>query len=145
MVVVCASLGEFSEINKENFVQLNSGKDPSTNVKLQFTLHENDRKLWDVMDEATYQTIDVMAGGETSAIEYWDVNKSEWAKMKQPRETIRIPGIVHEASTAFVGAKEDGGSLDESYRPHGVKNVVRTTPLASGILLSTTYCFSSCS
>ena len=81
------------------------------------------------MDEATYQTINVMAGGETSAIEYWDVYKGEWTKVKQPKETIRTPGIVHEASTAFVGAKEDGGSLDDSYRPHGVKNVVRTIPL----------------
>jgi len=126
VVFVCASLGEFSETNKENFLQLNDGKDPSTNVKLQFTLDENDSKLWDVMDEATYQTINVMAGGETSAIEYWDVNNREWAKVKQPKETIRIPGIVHEASTAFVGAKEDGGSLDDSYRPHEVKNVFMT-------------------
>lgn len=121
---VCASLGEFYEFNEDNFVQLNNGKDQSTNVKLQFTLHENDSKLWDVMDEATYQTIEVMSGGETSNIEYWDVHKGKWVKERQPKEAIRIPGIVHESSTAFVGPRDEGGSLDETYRPHGVKNVV---------------------
>lgn len=83
------------------------------------------------MDEATYQTINTMAGGDTSAIEYWDVHKSTWTKEKQPKEAIRIPGIVHEASTAFVGPKEEGGSLDDSYRPHGVKNVVCALPAFS--------------
>src|SRR5690242_14612002 len=113
MAVVGASLGELSENNKENFLRLNEGKDPSTNIKLQFTLDENDSKLWDVMDEATYQTIDVMAGAKTTTIEYWDAHNDKWSKVKPPKETIRIPGIVHEASTAFVGAKEDGGSLDD--------------------------------
>jgi hypothetical protein len=127
---VCASLGELYEFNRDSFLQLNNGEDPSTNVKLQFTLDEKDRKLWDTMDEATYQTINVMAGGKTleDTIEYWDVYKGVWAKAKQPREAIRIPGIVHEASTAFVGPKKEGGSLDDSYRPHGLENVVGALP-----------------
>ena len=125
---VCASLGEFYELNEDNFLRLDNSKDLSTNVKLQYTLHENDSKLWDVMDEATYQTIDVMSGGETSGIEYWDAHQGKWVDAKQPKETIRIPGIVHEASTALVGPKDGGGSLDESYRPHGVKNVVCALP-----------------
>ncbi|KAK3292351.1 uncharacterized protein B0H64DRAFT_347116 [Chaetomium fimeti] len=126
VVFVCALLGEFYEFNKDNFLQLNHGKDPSTNVKLQFTLHQNDSKLWDVMDEATYQTINVMSGGDTDSIQYWDPHQGGWAKAKQPKETIRIPGIVHEASTAFVGPKDKGGSLDDSYRPHGIENVFVT-------------------
>lgn len=89
------------------------------------------------MDAATYRTIAAMcpgngSGGDKPAIEYWNTDlKNEkgdivggWSTEKPPQPTIRIPGIVHEAATAYVGKKEDGGSLDEYYRPHGIKNVV---------------------
>lgn len=125
MIIVCASLGEFTENNTENFVKLNKTKDPSCNITLQFTLAQEDRQLWDVMDQATYDTIETMSGGNSSNIEYWDVNTQGWIKEKPAVDTIRIPGIVHEASTAFVGLESKGGSLDRLYRPHGVKNVVR--------------------
>ena len=125
MIIVCASLGEFTEDNTENFVKLNKTKDPSCNITLQFTLAQEDRQLWDVMDQATYDTIETMSGGNSSNVEYWDANMQGWTKKKPAVETIRIPGIVHEASTAFVGLKTKGGSLDRLYRPHGVKNVVR--------------------
>jgi hypothetical protein len=123
-VIVCATLGEFTEDNPENFVKLNKTKDPSCNITLQFTLAKEDRQLWDVMDQATYETIKTMSGGNESSIEYWDATTEGWIKSKPAVDTIRIPGVVHEASTAFVGAKKHGGSLDNWYRPHGVKNVV---------------------
>lgn len=56
-------------------------------------------------------------------IEYWDTTTEGWIKSKPAVDTIRIPGVVHEASTAFAGAKKRGGSLDNWYRPHGVRNV----------------------
>jgi len=126
IVFVCATLGEFTEDNTDNFVKLNKTRDPSCNITLQFTLTENDKLLWDVMDEATYQTIETMSGGSTSDIEYWDTDTNSWKKDKPKASTIRIPGIVHEASTAFVGLKKNGGSVDSFYRPHGVKNVFVT-------------------
>lgn len=124
--VVCATLGEFTERNTQNYVKLNKAKDPTSNITLQFTLSEDDRKLWNVMDQATYDSIKTMSGQPN--IEYWDTNTQGWIKEKPAVDTIRIPGIVHEASTAYVGRKSHGGTLDSWYRPHGVKNVVR--PLA---------------
>jgi len=83
------------------------------------------------MDQATYETIATMSG--KSNIEYWDTQTGEaggWINTKPSVDTIRIPGIVHEASTAYVGNESDGGSLDSWYRPHGVKNVVRSQACA---------------
>ena len=123
-VVVCATLGEFTENNPQNFVKLNKAKDPTCNINLQFTLAPEDNELWDLMDQATYDTIETMSGGSESNIEYWDATTQGWIKNKPSVDTIRIPGIVHEASTAFVGPQNRGGSLDPFYRPYGVKNVV---------------------
>lgn len=77
------------------------------------------------MDAATYDTIKEMAGGDEHAsdIEWWDETTHSWTKTKPAVDTIRIPGVVHESSTAFMGPKEEGGSVDELYRPHGIENV----------------------
>jgi len=101
-------------------------------VLLQYTLAEDDSKLWSLMDEATYETIAAMAG-DVHQVEYWDEERDEdgtprgWAKEKPDVVNIRIPGIVHEASVSYVGKD---GSLDDLYRPHGVKNVVRQSVTA---------------
>ncbi|KAM0418762.1 hypothetical protein ACHAPT_012272 [Fusarium lateritium] len=128
VVFVCATLGEFDDKNTDNHVTLNKGTDTSCNVTLQYTLNDKDRALWDVMDTATYDTIKAMSGGDESesSIEYWDEAKHGWFKAKPAVDTIRIPGVVHEASTCFVGPKDAGGSLDDHYRPHGIENVFVT-------------------
>lgn len=93
-------------------------------MTLQYTLAKEDRQLWDLMDQATYETIETMSSGKVSNIEYWDTTSQGWIKKRPAVDTIRIPGIVHEASTAYVGPENEGGSLDDFYRPHGIKNVV---------------------
>ncbi|KAJ4006318.1 hypothetical protein NW752_010967 [Fusarium irregulare] len=125
VVFVCSALGEFNEKNKKNHVTLNKGTDPTCNVTLQYTLSDEDRIAWDVMDQGTYDTIKEMAGGDVheSDIEWWNEASHKWCKNKPPVETIRIPGVVHESSTCFMGPKEIGGSVDELYRPHGIENV----------------------
>jgi choline dehydrogenase-like flavoprotein len=77
------------------------------------------------MDTATYDTIKEMAGGDehASSIEWWDETTHGWIKTKPAVDTIRIPGVVHESSTCFMGPKKIGGSVDELYRPHGIENV----------------------
>jgi choline dehydrogenase-like flavoprotein len=77
------------------------------------------------MDKATYDTIKEMAGGDkyASSIEWWDEAAHGWSRTKPAVDTIRIPGIVHESSTCFMGPKDKGGSVDELYRPHGIENV----------------------
>ena len=126
--LVCSALGEFNEKNKNNYVKLNKGTDPTCNVTLQYTLTEEDRTAWDVMDQGTYDTIKEMAGGDEHKgdIEWWNEETHKWSKDKPPVDTIRIPGVVHESSTCFMGPKEDGGSVDTDYRPHGIKNVYVT-------------------
>lgn len=125
VVFVCATLGEFSEHNEKNWLRLDPGnKDITTNVKLQYTLAGHDTQLWDVMDEATFKTIEKMAAADPK-LEYWHVvgGSGEWKKERPPAADIRVPGIVHEASTAFVGEEKDGGSVDVDGRPHGIQNV----------------------
>jgi hypothetical protein len=117
-------LGEFTEDKTDNFVKLNKTRNPVCNAKLQYTLAVEDMHLWDVMDKATFDTIETMSGGNASNIEYWDTAAQGWTATKPGVDDIRTPGIVHEASTAFVGRKEDGGSLGSLYRPHGVNKVV---------------------
>jgi len=131
VVFVCASLGEFTENNPNNFLRPDpKNPDLTTNVLLQYTLTDDDKKLWDVMDQATYKTIEAMSGG-SRALEYWDDDLQGWTKEHPAVKNIRIPGIVHEASTSYVGDQANGGSLDELYRPHGLKNLFVT---GAGIL-----------
>ncbi|CAI6091370.1 unnamed protein product [Clonostachys chloroleuca] len=44
-------------------------------------------------------------------------------KIRPNISNIRIPSIVHEASTAFVGSKEAGGSVNKYSRLHGIHNI----------------------
>lgn len=86
------------------------------------------------MDKATYDTIDVMSTPATSQLsedlEFWHSNKTGqagfWGKDRPEVSDILVPGIVHEASTAYMGAEAEGGSVDELGRPHGVSNVCLT-------------------
>ncbi|KAH0432022.1 2-keto-gluconate dehydrogenase [Colletotrichum camelliae] len=148
VVFVCATLGEFSERNLDNWFRPDpSNPDVTTNMKLQYTLTKSDRQLWDTMDKATYQTIEKMvtpaeselpSGSEPSTkapesvLEYWhndgpDTNKGSWKAGKPDPSEIRIPGIVHETSTAFMGSEpSDGSSVGPDYSVHGVPNVFVT-------------------
>lgn len=138
VVFVCATLGEFDEHNRNNWFKHDpNNTDITTNAKLQYTLTDSDRELWDTMDEATYQTIEQMSATTKKTtsppsleLEYWCTNDGGvtgyWSKERPSQKDIRIPGIVHETSTAFMGPESQGGSVDEHYRPHGVKNVYVT-------------------
>ena len=75
------------------------------------------------MDEATCQTIVAIAGKE-DAVDYWDESIHGWTKMQPASKQIRIPGVVHESGTTYVGKVEDGSSVDELCHPHDVRNVV---------------------
>jgi hypothetical protein len=124
VVFVCATLGEFTENNPDSWLRPDPrNKDPTTNVRLQYTLAPDDKKLWDLMDTATYETIAAMSG-DASKLQFWDEGLHGWTEKRPAKENIRVPGIVHEASVSYVGPENEGGSLDELYRPHGVKNVV---------------------
>ena len=73
-----------------------------------------------------------MADTEAMNLEYWHDDGTGsgdgiWKKERPAQKEIRIPGVVHEASTLYVGKEsEPGACLDESYRPFGCKNVYVT-------------------
>ena len=107
----------------------------SRRTQLQYTLADSDKRLWDTMDQATYETIEQMSTRHPSpspskGLEYWcsddGGNAGYWSQKHPTTKEIRIPGIVHETSTAFMGPEDEGGSVDEHYRPHGIKNVYVT-------------------
>lgn len=91
-----------------------------------------DRKLWDEMDEATFQAIEAMAG-DGNIVEWWHQPRPEddgeelppgiWKYQKPGRDTIRTPGIVHEASLLRLGNRKEC-PVDENYKVKGVSNVV---------------------
>jgi hypothetical protein len=128
VVFVCATLGEIGEGNPENWVRPNAGTDPTTNVTLQVVPDADDMKLWDVMDQATLETIDAMAG--SGAVEYWNESPSSpgggsWSTRPPDEQERRIPGLVHEAGPVWMG--EEGSSVvGPDFRPWGVANVYVT-------------------
>ena len=133
VVFVCATLGEVSEKNAHNWIRLNGGTDPATNISLQLQPGPLDHELWDVLDEATYQTLGVLAGragGPCAELEYWvdDASGSGgfWQSERPDRKQIRLNIIVHEASALWVGTDAATSVVGLDYRPHGVHNVYVT-------------------
>ena len=134
VVFFCATLGQCTEDNPDNWFKLDPNSDVSTNMKSQYAIAEQDRELWNLMDTATYKTIDVMSTPRNSRrskeLEYCYSNKTGqagfWANNWAEVSDIHEPGIVYEASTAYMGAEAQGTSADELGRPHGISNVCVT-------------------
>jgi choline dehydrogenase-like flavoprotein len=131
VVFVCATLGELAEDNPENWVRLNAETDPTTNITLQVVPNSEDMELWDLMDEATLQTIGLMAGPQPGALEYWHDDPTgppgagSWSATPPSPAERRIPGLVHEAGPVWMG--EPGESVTgPDFRPHGIENVYLT-------------------
>ncbi|KAG1726004.1 uncharacterized protein EDB91DRAFT_1086919 [Suillus paluster] len=133
VIFVCATLGELSENNKNSFFRLSNqplSADPTSNCDLQVMLDEKDYELWDQMDEATFDAIKVMAGDEKHQVQWWHQPKpgdkpGAWKTEIPGRETIRMEGIVHEASLLPLG-DGDECCVDRDYRVKGVSNAYVT-------------------
>jgi choline dehydrogenase-like flavoprotein len=136
VIFVCATLGELSENNHNSwFRKRDTGvsNDPTANCVLQVLLNKDDNLLWNEMDQATFELIGVMAG-EGPGIDWWhqpqpkdgqELPPGVWKKELPGRDTIRMPGIVHEASLAPLGNSNDC-PVDENYKVKGVSNVYVT-------------------
>lgn len=130
VVFVCATLGEVSEKNPDNWIRRNDAQNPTTNISLQLTPGEEDMRLWNTLDEATFQTIAAMSSsGGTPEIEYWidtpDGN-GFWSLSRPEQHQIRLNIIVHEASPLWMGTDARTSVVGTDYRPHGVENVYLT-------------------
>ena len=128
VVIVCATLGEVDENNDGNRIWRNGGSDPTTNISLQLQPGPADLALWDVLDEATYQTIGAMVNGADT--EYWTDGPGgeggSWGPARAPQSQIRLNIIVHEASPLWIGKDPATSVVGLDYRPHGVRNVYVT-------------------
>ena len=127
VVFVCAVLGELDHRNDKNWFQLNESSNLTTNVDLQVVANENDNKLWDTMDEATFNVIE--NGVSASGFEYWHPQGSSgsWHTERPPADKRRVPGLVHEASTMWIGgAGDQEAPVGLDYRLRGVENVFIT-------------------
>ncbi|KAG1761979.1 hypothetical protein EDD22DRAFT_823821 [Suillus occidentalis] len=133
VVFVCATLGELSENNSNSFFRLSNqplSGDPTSNCILQVMLDEKDYELWDQMDEATVDAIRVMAGNKKHEVEWWHQPKpwdkpGVWKREIPGKETVRMEGIVHEASVLPLG-DGDECCVNRDYRVKGVSNVYVT-------------------
>ncbi|KAH8797986.1 hypothetical protein DL96DRAFT_1688222 [Flagelloscypha sp. PMI_526] len=135
IVLVCATLGELSEKNTESWVKYNpKNPDVTTNVRLQINVNADDQNLWKVMDKAAYEAIEVMAGQQSSSLEYWHDGKGGqpggWQKgVHPPTSDTHVPGVVHETSTLYMSddlSKDKTASVGSDYCPIGCENVYVT-------------------
>lgn len=143
VVLLCAIIGEFTEDNEQCWLRHQKGaQDKLTNIELQYLCNDEDYALWSYMEDATFdllgtalapkQEAAMMANGanggnDMGRLEFWARDKKCWTTARPESAKLRVQGVVHEGSSTFVGAEECGGSLDEYYRPHGVKGVVSWT------------------
>jgi hypothetical protein len=128
LVFVCAVLGELDETNPENHLRFNDEVEPTTNVTLQVLANSTDDTTWDAMDEATFQMMErVFSPSGADHVEYWhgDPNTGSWAGTRPSILQRRVPGLVHEGSTLYIG-QDDSAPVGLDYRLNGVQNVFVT-------------------
>ena len=121
---VCACLGQLDHNNSQNWFCQNDGGDITCNSTLQCVANQTDNELWDVMDKTTFECLENCLTSEGQTIQYWSNDKKDWdttGNRPSPAE-IRVPGLVHEASTMWIGDDETA-PVDLDYRFRGVENV----------------------
>lgn len=132
VIFVCATLGEISEKNEHNWIKKHSQGDPTSNISIQLVLGPEDEALWDVLDEATYQTLEALVTNHSSSqpkIEFWieeEDNNGFWSDQRPDQDQIRLDIIVHEASPLWMGNDPKSSVVSADFRPHGIKNVYVT-------------------
>jgi choline dehydrogenase-like flavoprotein len=128
LVFVCAVLGELDHLNAKNWMRINSGDDPTTNVTLQVLANETDAATWNTMDQATFDMLKALSPKGAGAIQYWhgSPDVGEWNSRQPTVDERRVSGLVHEGSTLWINREPENGVVGEDYRPHGVDNVYVT-------------------
>ena len=133
VIIACSALGQMDHCNKENWFHLNNDDDVTTNVTLQSVTNEVDDEIWNTMDDAIFKVIEQEIARGADTVEYWHPSTSEncssgsWKNDKPTRDLIRKPATFHEASTMWIGGKQDQTApVDLDYRPKGVDNVYIT-------------------
>ena len=127
VLFVCACLGQLDHDNPQNWYRRNDGDDITCNATLQCVADEKDNELWDVMDRTTFESLENYLTPAGQTIQYWSKDKNDWdhTGTRPTAAEIRVPGLVHEASTMWIGDNETA-PVDLDYRFRGVENVYLT-------------------
>ena len=139
IVFVCGCVGQLDHNNPDNWFRLNEYDDVTCNATLQVLADDKDNELWDIMDDTTFRVLEeeIIAGRDK--LEYWhpytdlnpnpnpsdDSSSGSWEYSRPTPEMIRVPGLVHEASTMWIGDDEKA-PVGLDYRPKGVENIYIT-------------------
>lgn len=131
VVFVCAVLGELEYKNRESWLRRHDDgvQDPTTNVMLQVTATKDDMAVWDTMDEGTFQALEnALSPHGKGAVEYWhgDPDEGTWKRERPSTQQIRVPALVHEGSTLWIGDPDESTPVGPDYRLRGVENVYVT-------------------
>ena len=138
IVFICTSLGQLDHHNPENWFKIaedntthTSSTDITCNTTLQVVANETDLKLWDVMDETTFHVLEEQLAPQGKSVEYWNStedNQGEWSSEHPSKRKIRSKGVVHPASTMWIGGDEESelSPVNLDYQFRGVENVYLT-------------------
>ena len=125
---VCACLGELDHKNQQNWFQLGDNcesGDITSNCKLQVVTNINDNTLWNTMDESTFQLLEKVVPLQ-EGLEYWHKDGG-WKASRPAPKLYRHDGLVHEASTMWIGGDDDTEApVGLDYRLRGIDNVYIT-------------------
>ncbi|GGG37452.1 hypothetical protein GCM10011344_42860 [Dokdonia pacifica] len=125
IVFVCASLGEIDFKNSNNWFRKNQDSDLTLNSTLQVVTNENDEKVWDSMDIATFNCIEkILSPNGKMNVEYWHNNQG-WQNKRPEKKDYRAPLVVHDASTLCI-TNDDQSVVSLKYELSGVKNIYVT-------------------
>lgn len=132
VVFVCACLGELDHTNKENWFKLDDksdNEDITCNCKLQVVPNAKDNALWKAMDESILKLLENIVSPQAhdqDGLEYWHTDKT-WKASRPPPNQYRHDGLVHEASTMWIGDdKDERAPVGLDYRLRGIDNVYIT-------------------
>lgn len=127
VLFICSCLGQIDHNNPKNYYVRNNGEDITCNATLQCVTKKTDEDLWDEMDKTTFECLENYLTPAGLTIQYWSNDKNDWDQTgTRPSPTeIRVPGLVHAASTMWIGDDETA-PVDLDYRFRGVENVYLT-------------------
>ena len=128
VVFVCACLGELDHKNEQNWFQIDNssnGEDVACNCQLQVVANATDNALWDSMDESAFQLLELVVPLQ-NGLEYLHEDGTWKASRPSPKQ-CRHDGLVHEASTMWIGDDDDTTApVGLDYRLRGIDNVYIT-------------------
>lgn len=121
VVIMLHTMGEFlGERSAESWNYV--GVDAEQQATVHVEIRDEDEHFWQIMDQTTYQVVDVLAND--APVEYQHSlpdGSIEWKSI--PPDSIRNNGLVHSAGTLWMGEDPDTSVTDIQGKVHGLNNL----------------------